>query len=440
MSVESVDLTVDGIALGGDGVGRTEEGRVVFIPGTVPGDRVRAELTERRKRWARGRVVELYEAGPGRVEPSCVHAGVCGGCQVMHMDRASQLESLRQGVSDVLSRIGRVDVEVDPVVAGERALGYRNRITTTVRRRGGRVYAGYHSVRGRRIVDVDRCPLAEPAVEAAWSELRGAWGAGASLLPPGGELRLTLRASADGAVGMMIVGGRPCAPTETDRWRKAAGRVLDGVTGLESIWWRPLEAERVHLAGLERLRDTWLGIELDLLPDAFVQVNREVTELLEADLDGQLGPVSGKRILDLYAGVGLRGIRWSASGADVISVEAERDAVETGRQAAAGAGSTPEFVHARVEDVLPRGLAAGADVIVVNPPRSGLDAAAAESLCAVTASRLVYVSCDPATLARDVDRLSSAWTPVRARPFDAFPQTGHVETVLWFKPREGEAA
>jgi tRNA/tmRNA/rRNA uracil-C5-methylase (TrmA/RlmC/RlmD family) len=188
------------------------------------------------------------------------------------------------------------------------------------------------------------------------------------------------------------------------------------------------------------LRDTWLGIELDLLPDAFVQVNREVTELLEADLDGQLGPVSGKRILDLYAGVGLRGIRWSASGADVISVEAERDAVETGRQAAAGAGSTPEFVHARVEDVLPRGLAAGADVIVVNPPRSGLDAAAAESLCAVTASRLVYVSCDPATLARDVDRLSSAWTPVRARPFDAFPQTGHVETVLWFKPREGEAA
>lgn len=439
MSGETVEITVDGIALGGDGIGRTEEGRVVFVPGTAPGDRVRAELTERRKRWSRGRVLELYETGPHRVEPSCRYFGSCGGCRLMHLNRASQLAALRQGVADVLARIGGVTVPVDPVTAGERALGYRNRITLTLRRRGGRVFAGYHSSRGRRIVDVDDCPLAEIPIRSVWSALRKHWGAGARLLPPGGDLRLTLRATSDGSVGLYISGGHPVSGQELDAIRAAGARLADAIPGLASIWWLPGDGGRVRLAGTERLSDVWSGIRVELMPGAFVQVNREVTELLEAHLDEELGQVEGLRVVDLYAGIGLRGIRWSGRGARVLSVEAEADAIAAGRSAAAGAASGPEFLEARVEDVLPRGILRDADVVVLNPPRAGLDPSVPAALGEGAAERLVYVSCDPATLARDVARLSASWTPTRARPFDAFPQTGHVETVLWLERRRQQA-
>ncbi|MDH3734963.1 MAG: class I SAM-dependent RNA methyltransferase, partial [Gemmatimonadota bacterium] len=431
MTGETVDLTVHGIALGGSGVGRTESGQVVFVPGSVPGDRVRVELTERRKRWARGRILELYERGPGRVEPTCGVFTMCGGCTLMHLDDQRQLEALRQGVADALSRIGKVDVPVSPVIAGDRRLAYRNRVTFTLRRRGGRVFAGYHAASGGRVIDVVECPLAEPAINLAWRGLRAAWGPGAVRLPDGGEIRLTLRASGEGRVGLFVAGGRGGeAAADASRGVDAeARRLLRAVPEMAGYWWRPAEGERRLLAGDANLTDTWQGVLLELGPEAFVQVNREVADLIEAHLDAGLGDLAERTIVDLYGGVGLRGIRWAERGARAVTVESNSDAVQTGREAAARVGSVCEFVKGRVEAALEGGVDTGADTLVVNPPRTGLSPEAAELLCREGARRLVYVSCDPATLARDVARLSGSWIPRSAQPFDAFPQTGHVETV-----------
>lgn len=426
MKAPTVELTVDAIALGGSGVGRTAAGQVVFVPRTVPGDRIRVELTERRRRWARGRLLELYESGPGRVAPPCPHFDECGGCQLLHLAPEPQIDALRRGIEDALRRIGRVDVPVREVKAGGRRLGYRNRVTFTLRRRGGRVLAGYHAVRGSGLIDVVECPLAEPALTAAWRALRSAWGPGAGALPAGAELRLTLRSGATGKVALLVSGG-----SDPGRGRgRGAAAIMAGVSALASYWWIGASGERRHLGGARTLSDRWHGLELELEPQAFVQVNREIAERIEHHLDDELGPTSGLELLDLYAGVGLRAIRWAGGGADVTAVESAPDAVRTGRRAAAAADVSPRFVSCTVEEALPHLPAA--DTIVVNPPRSGLSPEAAAGIARLTATRLAYVSCNPGTLARDVTRLAPGWRPRFAQPFDAFPQTGHVETVLWF--------
>ncbi|MCG8469558.1 MAG: hypothetical protein MJB57_15360, partial [Gemmatimonadetes bacterium] len=303
-------------------------------------------------------------------------------------------------------------------------LGYRNRVTFTLRRSGGRAIAGYHRLTGPRLLDVDTCPLAERAIDGAWRALRASWGRGAGSLPRGRELRLTVRGAADGSAGLYVEGGSD----EGD-----ADAVLSRVPELVSYWWRPEGASWRHLGGTAALVERWDGFDVPLRPGAFLQVNREIAPVIDRHLETELGPPGDRRIVELYAGVGLRPLRWAKRGARVTTVEADDGAVETGRDVTRRAGLAVDARHERVEAFL-SGPALEADLVVVNPPRGGLSAAAVDGLSAIRAERLAYVSCDAATLARDVGRLAGAWSPVFGQPFDAFPQTGHVETVLWFEP------
>jgi 23S rRNA (uracil1939-C5)-methyltransferase len=192
------------------------------------------------------------------------------------------------------------------------------------------------------------------------------------------------------------------------------------------------------LAGSESLSDRWQGTRFELGPDSFLQVNRQVSRSMDRTLDEWVGPRRGVRIADLYAGVGARSIRWAREGAVVTAVESDPASVASGREAAASEGLELSFVAARVESV-PESFS-NADVIVVNPPRAGLSGAVVESLSGPGPARgLAYISCDPATLARDLARLAPAWSPLAVRGFDAFPQTAHVETLVWLQ-RAGTAA
>lgn len=456
------ELEVESIAVGGDGVARQESGRVVFLPRTAPGDRVRARLTEERGSWARARAVDVLEPSPDRREPPCPLYDRCGGCQLQHMGYGAQLEAKRRAVADSLERIGGRAVEVPPVVAAERRLGYRNRVTFTLRRgreRSG-VEAGYHRWdEPERLVDVDECPLAEPAVDRAWRRLRGAWGPGAERLPAGAELRITIRGSARGRVILLVEeevpaveggadgggsgrGGAGDAPDEGRAGEAAPEGAPDAVRDalgddLAGYFWRPAGGPRRLLAGEPRMEERWLGLDLRLGPESFLQVNRSMTRRMEAWLDGAIeeradGP-GGRRVLDLYAGVGARAIRWARAGADVAACEIDDDAVRDGREAAARAGTDVAFRVAPVEDALADLLPA--NLVVVNPPRAGLARPVTDILADASPGALAYVSCDPATLARDLDRLGERWEVASLRAFDAFPQTAHVETVAWLEPR-----
>lgn len=336
----------------------------------------------------------------------------------------------------MLRRIGKVEVRVPELIYTQQSFGYRNRITPHMRRLpDGRTVAGFYRYdRPGELVEMEDCLLAEPAVRNAWSTLRETWGEAANLLPAGDTLRLTLQVSADGDLCLLVEGGTPGKPGDP----KAVAASLKRLTSYQWID----DSGRSHvLAGDGLFRDRWLGFDFELGPGAFLQVNREISALIDQYLSETIGNLEGVSILDVYAGVGARALRLGSSGAHVVAVEMNSDAVRSGRGAAVAAGLSVgrvRFEEGRVEALLPNLLPA--DVIVLNPPRAGLSAGVARTLSsgpAEAGARLAYVSCDPATLARDLQRLEGGWSLEAVQPFDAFPGTAHVETVAWLGRRLG---
>ncbi len=421
-----IELQIDSLATGGEGVGREADGRVVFVPRTAPGDLVQARLVVSRKRWARGELVELLVSGPGRRQAPCPLYDRCGGCAIQHLDIEAQRESKRRIVSDTLRRIGGVKLDVPQLESAGPELGYRNRITLTLRRTTEGVRAGYRAHGNPdEVVDVPDCLLAEEPVRRALRELRAAWGDDARLLPGGDELRITIRAGAGGDIALWVQGGDSDRPGEPET-------IARSITGLASYVWTDSRGSRLGLAGSERFRDSWQGTWFALGPESFLQVNRSVSVAMDRYLDQLVGPRDGLRVADLYSGVGARALRWAREGASVTAVESDADACVAASLAAEESGLEIRVVCAPVEAA--EESYAESEVVVVNPPRAGLAASVAETLVDVGTLRgLAYVSCDPATLARDLARLSPAFKPVDMRAFDAFPQTAHVETVVWLE-------
>ncbi|CAN5764273.1 23S rRNA (uracil(1939)-C(5))-methyltransferase RlmD [soil metagenome] len=412
-------LTIDSIAAGGEGVGRLEDGRVTFVHRTAPGDRVEVALTERRERWARGRLLKILEPSPVRRDPPCAFYLDCGGCTLEHMTYEAQLQAKARIVADALTRIGKIEVEPPVVIASPKQQRYRNRVSFALRRLGdGHVVAGFHALgNAERVVDVDgRCLLPEEPIARVWDLLREAWGADVRHLPAGERLRLTLRSSTDGEVMLLIEGGySPGNPEE----------LLRSVEGLTAIWHQPGGAGPELIAGAPGLPESWGDETVELTGTAFLQVNRAAAALLEQHVLGEIGEVVGLRVVDAYCGVGLHARRLARAGAEVIGIEMDAAAVAAAT-AAAPQGAT--FLEGAVEMILPGVLPA--DIVILNPPRAGLAAEVPETLRADPPHRVIYISCNPATLARDLQRLGAGFHLDTIHCFDLFPQTAHVETVV----------
>jgi 23S rRNA (uracil1939-C5)-methyltransferase len=411
-------VRIESIAAGGEGVGRLADGRVVFVHRTAPGDLAEVGLVEQKPRWTRGRLLRVLEPSPVRREPPCPFYARCGGCTLEHMEYAAQLEAKRGIVAGALRRIGKVEAEVPPVTPSPEETRYRNRVSFALRRRGrGRVVAGFHAIGAPgEVIDIDgRCLLPEPAIARVWDRLRDAWGPDARMLPSGEELRLTLRATERGAVSLLVEGG--FAPGEP-------GSLIRRVEGLEGIWHRPGSAPPELIAGSPGLPETWGDETLDLSGAAFLQVNRRAASLLEDHVLQLAGAVQGLTVVDAYCGAGLHARRLARAGATVTGLELDRDAVAAARAAATEGAS---FLEGRVEDLL--GPALPADLVILNPPRAGVAAEVVEALLSSIPPRIIYVSCNPATLARDIGRMAGVVEVAGLRAFDLFPQTAHVETV-----------
>lgn len=411
-------IEITGVAAGGAGVGRLPDGRVTFVHRTAPGDVVEARVVEAKPRWTRSELVRVVEPSPDRRDAPCPHYDRCGGCTLQHLGYEAQLRAKARLVSDALQRIGRLAIDPPEVVPSPSEFRYRNRVTFTLRRAPGGVVAGFHALEEPgTLLDISgACLLPEAPIAEAWAGLRGAWGPEASRLPSGEELRLTLRASADGRVSLAIDGGY--APGRPEA-------LLDAVPALAAIWHRRAGSATFGLlAGDETLRERWAGEELDVSGDVFTQVNREGAASLEEHVLARVRAAGPARVLDAYCGVGLYARRLEREGVEVVGIEAHPDAVAEARRAAPSSRIIEGRVEDRVAEVLPVELA------ILNPPRAGLDAAVAAALVARPPARLIYVSCDPATLARDLRRLGDAFEVVGVRAFDLFPQTAHVETMV----------
>lgn len=420
MSTEVVAVT--GIAAGGDGVGRLADGRAVFVPRTAPGERVRLrEGTLRLHRhFARGDAAEIIEAAGDRVVPLCPHyvGDRCGGCQIQHLAYAAQLAAKRAIVGEALRRIGKLDVPDPDIEPAPDPWHYRTKIAMAIARgRGGEtgsaaVTIGLHPYdRPDRVFALRECHIVDPRLMALWRALTSHL----DLLPPRAS-RLTLRLDRDGRHHVVV-------ESRGTVWQNAAA-LREALRAWDVVcWWQPTDGAARVIA----------GPETGFPATAFEQVNAVMGMAARRWAVDRLGEIGGALVWDLYGGIGDTALLLAARGASVVSVDADEKAVSWARRRpdVAGYGDRLRFIAARAEDVLPS--LAEPQAVVVNPPRAGLHWDVALRLTGQPVPRLVYVSCDPATLARDLHRLAVNYQLRAVRAFDLFPQTAHVETVVYLE-------
>ncbi|HUF90434.1 MAG TPA: class I SAM-dependent RNA methyltransferase [Gemmatimonadota bacterium] len=423
---ETVEVAIERIAYGGDGVGRAD-GLVVFVPWTAPGERVRARIVERQPRYARARLEGVVETASARVTPGCPVYGLCGGCQLQHLDREAQLASKARAVTDAIERIARRTMP-GPLACEEASdpWHYRRRATFTWRRSEEALTVGFHAAEDpAALVDVEACPIFAAPGNAALAGLRRGLATAAPVGAAGEEGRLAVRAlPGNDAQAGVFAGDAGRARELAEACERAAG--IPTTWGTRGGRWGPLELapEAPRLVARIEMR----GLKLRVGFDSFLQADPVAAErLYDAAVEG-LAARPGQRVVDGYAGIGALACRLARDGVEVTAIEAHPGAASDLRANAAatdGAGiHVLELPAERVDWGRPRPAA-----VVVNPPRAGCAPAAIRSIAGSSARRFVYVSCDPTTLARDLRRLGTAWGLESVRAFDFFPQTAHVETV-----------
>ncbi len=380
------ELRIDGLAAGGDGVGRDADGRVVFVPFAAPGDRLRVRVVEERARFARAEIDAVVEASADRVTPPCPVFGTCGGCAWQHLRYDAQVDAKRAIVRDALARIGKLaDVPALGFTASPAAYGYRGR--ARVRVEHGQV--GFRQRRSHALCPVTACPLLVPELDAALGAMATA--------PPSPDGDWELAAGDDGQVRMAPLGARTM-PREGEPLRLA----LDAAS------------ERIEVSA---------GV--------FTQANALLREALATAVLVAAG--SGHTVLELFAGAGFFTVGLARRFQRVLAVESDPGAVlDLARNVADAKARRVRVIEARVEPWLAAADAEAlrAEVVVLDPPRGGIGAAAAAALAKLPARRIVYLSCDPATWARDLAVLTShGWQLAHVHGFDLFPQTPHVEAL-----------
>jgi 23S rRNA (uracil1939-C5)-methyltransferase len=403
-------LTIESIAAGGDGVARSE-GLVVFTPRTAPGDLADVSVTPR-GRFARGELLTLVQPSRSRVEPPCAHYvhDHCGGCQLQHMRYEAQLEAKGRIIHDALRRIGRRELPPPTVRPSPSAWRYRRKLTLALRRRGDEWIAGLHRYDAPgRVFALRDCPITDERVLEVWREIMDA----SADLPRATELRGAVRLDdVEGAASFVLEGGRS--------WPRSA-EFFALVESLNALWWVREGGERVllHERGSPRAPGA-----------SFVQVNAGAAEELRAHVVARSLAHEPGTVVDAYAGLGDTAVALATPERRVTAIELD-DAAAAWCARRLPQGS--RAIAGRVEDALPDALPA--DVVILNPPRAGVDARVTETLESSTPSprAIMYVSCDPATLARDLARMPR-WRIASLVAFDMFPQTAHVETVCELVP------
>jgi 23S rRNA (uracil1939-C5)-methyltransferase len=390
-------------------VGKLPDGKTVFVPRTAPGDLIELGDIRQHKRFARARAGRILEASVDRVEPRCPHYidDECGGCQVQHISYETQLKIRSTLVGDALRRLARQEVSDPPNVPATKTYDYRTKVTLHVSPDGRKI--GLHRYgRPDQLFDLKWCHITVPELMELWQDLRSL----RSLLPPG-LTQVVLR--------MDRIGGRHVV------LRIGPGEVWSGFENLRreltlrkisvTIWYQPEGGAARAIAGAGEAFPATV----------FEQVNPDMGDQVRTYAVQQLGEVAGRRVWDLYSGIGETTLLLIRLGASVESVEQDRRAVAE----AEARGPVSRRHVGRVEDVL-RELHPP-ELVIVNPPRTGMDERVTADLNRLAPRRIVYISCDPATLARDIQRMDRLRLAA-VQAFDLFPQTSHVETVAVLEP------
>lgn len=423
MTSDTPTLTIESLAYGGDGVAHLE-GRVVFIPDALPGDVVRVQIAQDKGTYLRGALIEVVEPSPDRVESFCASATHCGGCQWQDLAYPAQLRWKRSIVEESIRRLGHIeDVPMEDCLPSPVESGYRTVVRFPARHTASGLVMGYFERRSHRIVDLHACPLSGDRVNRIASYIRTLPGIGSM------DLReVTIRAGHNHpSVLVSFLLGRP------GNFSTLAEQMLREIEGLEGVsFWKetsPGESSRIRVFGSPYRHETVLGKTFRIEERSFFQINIPQTENMVRLVREMIGLEPDQRLVDGYGGVGLFSLS-IASPETTVSLfdlapwaveDAHHNAVEMGfNRVSLLAGDAREAFANSGE----------ADRLIVDPPRTGLGLEAVEEMCRFNAKRMVYVSCNPTTLARDLRYfLERGYALRRVVPVDMFPHTYHIETV-----------
>ncbi|HEY3066887.1 MAG TPA: 23S rRNA (uracil(1939)-C(5))-methyltransferase RlmD [Methylomirabilota bacterium] len=439
---ESLSLTIDDLAFGGEGVGRVN-GYVIFVRGGLPGDRLRVRVQEARARYGRAVIESVEEPSPDRVAAPCPYFGRCGGCRLQHLAYPAQLAFKEKQVRDCLERLGGLgSFELRPILPAPDTYGYRNKMEFTVMRGAEAPVIGLHEAdRYDVVLDIERCLLQSDTMNELLSEVRDRL-RGLSVYDQDTEQGLlrfvTLREGRHTGERMVnVVAAAPdveslgAVAAAVKRRVPSTASVVLNVNGKKASV--AVGSEEHLLLGREHITERIGDVVFQVSANSFFQTNTLQAERLFAVIAEACELAGGETVMDLYSGTGAISLLLARRCRRVYGVEVSPAAVaDAVRNARANGIDNCTFLSGEVRHVLPRLLDEGvhADVVVADPPRAGFHPKALTALTALKPDRLVYVSCNPSTLARDVGDLArDGYRLEWVQPVDMFPQTPHIEAV-----------
>jgi 23S rRNA (uracil1939-C5)-methyltransferase len=408
---ELIEVRLTAMAHGGSALGRSG-GQVIFVPYAIPGETVRVELVESHARWARADLIEIVEPSPYRVEPPCPYfgPGKCGGCQFQHIAYEAQAEFKQEVVADQLWRVGGLsDVPVEELIGAAEPWAYRNHVQFHLTPEGR---LGFLTADTHHVVPVEECLITDSLLDDLWAALDMEW-------PQ--LFRLSMRCGSATGDRMAIF--------ELDHYEDFDIEVDFPVSCVVML----ADGEAVVLMGNGHLVDHVAGHDFRISAGSFFQVNTAGAEALVAVVRDSLAPGGDEVLVDLYCGVGLFGLSLADEVRHLIGIELDPSAASDFVHNAQGLDQTKiELLEGKAQAVLSR-LSEAVDLLVLDPPRSGAGKEVVREIARLEPRRIAYVSCDPATLARDARHLvDHGYALQTVQPVDLFPQTYHVEAVATF--------
>jgi 23S rRNA (uracil1939-C5)-methyltransferase len=405
-------IEIEKMVYGGDGLGHLEDGRAVFVPFVMPGEKALVNLTEVSGRFARAELQELLSASAQRVTPPCPHFGVCGGCHYQHMSATAQAQTKLEILGDQLQRIAHlVNPPLRGIVSGKQQFHYRNQLQFHPGPDGS---LAFMDLRGSQPVKIQECLLGMAGISEIWPQID---------LGQGLELkRVILREDSFGEVMLILEDDGFEAPElEVDLPISVAYQGADG--------------RALTLAGTDRLSYLIEGREFTVSPESFFQVNLEIASALVQRVLQLTAPTSPSRVVELYSGVGLFSAFLAGTAGALTAIESSPSAcfdfalnLEAFENVSLYEGAVERILPALVPELHQP------DLVVLDPPRAGLHPAAREALLKLQPAAIAYVSCDPSTLARDLKAITgSGYELASVEVFDMFPQTYHLESLSYLQ-------
>ncbi len=402
------EVTLTTLTYGSDAMGRLPDSRAVFVSFGLPGERVRVRLTEEKKNFARGEIVEILESSPDRIDAKCRHFGECGGCHYQNLPYEKQLQAKTDILIDQLKRIGKIEnPPVQNMVACPEPWNYRNHVQFSLDANGK---LGFQAPNSNKVIPITECHLPESSINDFWHQLE---------FEAGTEIeRVSLRAGSGDELMFVLESDSP-EPPELE---------IEAGISIAHVY----EEHTVVIAGSDHIVMRVLDRDFKVSAASFFQVNTIMAEKMVEHLLTCLPVSSSTVLLDVYCGVGLFSAFLAPKCKTVMGIESSEASCED-FTVNLDEFDNVELYEGEAEDVIPH-LEANPNIVLVDPPRAGLDKTVVDGILKLNPSLIAYVSCDPSTLARDAARLiNGGYRLKEVTPFDLFPQTYHIENISIFE-------